>query len=86
MPNKHAAIKDLRKNARRAARNARLKTHVKHLLRKTTDTLKEGSPQEAKAAAIAFQKIADKAVKNRVISKSLANRKKSSVMKALATK
>ena len=86
MPNKHAAIKDLRKNARRAARNARLKTHVKHLLRKTTDLVKAGSTQEAKVAAVDFQKIADKAVKNRVMTKSLANRKKSAVMKAVATK
>jgi ribosomal protein S20 len=84
MPTKHAAIKDLRKNARRAARNARLKTHTKHLLRKATDLLKAGSTQEAKAAAITFQKIADKAVKNKVISKGLANRKKSMLMKALA--
>ena len=84
MPNKHAAIKDLRKNVRRAARNARLKTHVKHLLRKTEDLLKEGKATEAKVAATTFQQIADKAAKNRVISKSLANRKKGKLMKALA--
>lgn len=83
MPNKHAAIKDLRKNARRAARNARLKTHTKHLLRKATDLLKAGNSQDAKEAVITFQKIADKAVKNNVISKGLANRKKSALMKAL---
>lgn len=86
MPNKHAAVKDLRKNARRAARNARLKTHVKHLLRKTTDLVKAGNTKEAKEVAIQFQQIADKAAKNNVITKSVANRKKSSIMKALATK
>jgi ribosomal protein S20 len=84
MPNKHAAIKDLRKNKRHAARNLRLKTHARALLRKAKDLLKEGKMAEAKTAAIAFQKVADKAAKNMVLSKNAMNRKKSSLMKALA--
>ncbi|MEN9558590.1 MAG: Ribosomal protein [Candidatus Parcubacteria bacterium] len=86
MPNKHAAIKDLRKNVRHAARNARLKMHTKQLLRQATDLIKEGGLAEAKAAAIKFQKIVDKAAKNRVVSRSFADRKKSSIMKAISGK
>ena len=84
MPNKHAAIKDLRKNARRAARNLRLKTHTKSLLRKAKDLLKEGKKTEAKAAVMAFQQVVDKAAKNMVISRNTANRKKSSLMATFA--
>ncbi len=84
MPNKHAAIKDLRKNVRRAARNLRLKTHTKSLLRKAKDLLKEGKKAEAKVAVMAFQQIIDKAAKNMVISRNTANRKKASLMGAFA--
>jgi len=40
MPNKHAAIKDLRKNERRAARNLRMKIHVKALAKQLKDLVK----------------------------------------------
>jgi small subunit ribosomal protein S20 len=84
MPNKHAAIKDLRKNKRRAARNLRLKTHARSLLRKAKDLLKEGKVADAKAAAASFQQIVDKAAKHGVLSKNAAGHKKSSIMKAIS--
>lgn len=84
MPNKHAAIKDLRKNKRHAERNLRLKTHTRALLRKAKDLVKEGKASEAKTAVLAFQQIVDKAAKHNVLSRNAANRKKSSLMKALA--
>jgi len=86
MPNKHAAIKDLRKNKRRAERNARLKTHARALLRKAQDLVKEGKMAEAKAAAAAFQQAVDKAAKNMVVTRNAANRRKSKLMKKLSIK
>lgn len=86
MPNKHAAIKDLRKNKRRAERNFRLKTHMKALLRKAQDLVKEGKLAEAKAAASAFQAIADKAAKRGVVSRNAMGRKKSTIMRSLVAK
>ncbi len=84
MPNKHAAKKDLRKNIRRQARNARLKTHAKALLRKAQDLVKDGKFDEAKIAVVAFQQIADKAAKQSVWTKNAANRKKARIMKLVA--
>jgi small subunit ribosomal protein S20 len=83
MPNKHAALKDLRKNRKRAAHNARLKTHMRSLLRQAQLLIKEGKLKEAKLASIKFQQIVDKAAKNEIVSKNAASRKKSSLMKAL---
>ena len=84
MPTKHAAIKDLRKTRKRAARNLRLKTHAKQLLKKAETLLKEGKVAEAKAVAHTFQQIADKAAKQRVMTRNAINRKKSSLMRAIA--
>lgn len=84
MPTKHAAIKDLRKSRKRAARNLRLKTHTKQLLKKAQTLLKEGKVAEAKAVAHAFQQIADKAAKQRVMTRNAINRKKATLMRAIA--
>ncbi len=64
MPNKHAAIKDVRKSERRAARNVRLKTHVKALTKRMNDLIKAGSATEAKALSGSLQQIVAKAAKN----------------------
>ena len=81
MPNKHAAIKDLRKNKRHAVRNARVKTNVKALLKKARMLTKEGKKTEAATMTRAFQKAVDKAVKTGVFHKNFASRQKSSLMK-----
>ncbi len=84
MPNKHAAIKDLRKNHRRAARNARLKTHVKALERNWKPLLKEGKPAtEVREAVQKLQQTAAKAAKNRVIHRNKAARLMSRAHRAL---
>jgi ribosomal protein S20 len=85
MPNKHAAIKDLRKNERRAARNASVKTNVKALYKKAQALLKEGKP-EAKETIIKFQQAADKAIKTGVFNKHTVARKKSHLMKKVTVK
>lgn len=86
MPNKHAAIKDLRKNKRRAALNYRIKTNVKSLYKKGMALLKEGNQKEAAVVARAFQQAVDKAAKVSVVSKNAAARKKSTFMRALKIK
>jgi len=86
MPNKHAAIKDLRKNKRRAAQNFRIKTNVKALYKKGITLLKEGKSKEAADVARAFQQAVDKAAKVSVVSKNAAARKKSAFMRALKAK
>jgi small subunit ribosomal protein S20 len=83
MPNKHAAIKDLRKNKRRATMNARLKTHVRALYAKGMALAKSGKKAEGMTAAKTFQQIADKAVKRHVLSRNAASRKKSALARAL---
>lgn len=82
MPNKHAAIKDLRKNHRRAALNSRLKTHVKALDRNWKSLVKEGKT-EAKAAVTSFQQAAAKAAKKNVVHPNKVARLLSRAHKAL---
>jgi ribosomal protein S20 len=86
MPNKHAAIKDLRKNRRHAAANLRIKTNVKSLYRKGLALIKEGKTKEVAEVARAFQQAIDKATKRNVFSKNAASRKKSSLMRAIKAK
>ena len=86
MPNKHAAIKDLRKNRKRATHNTRVRTNVKFLVKKTSDLLKAGKTAEAKEAIRALQQAVDKAAKLGIIKPNKAARKKSSLMKQLSAK
>jgi small subunit ribosomal protein S20 len=86
MPQKHAAMKDLRKNKKHAAQNERVKRNVRHLLKKSEELLKEGKTAEAKTAILAFQQAVDKATKTGAVSKNKASRKKSVLMKALQKK
>lgn len=83
MPNKQAAIKDLRKNRKHAVHNARIKTNYKALLNKSKSLIKDGKKVEAKDAIKAFQAAIDKAAKNGIVHKNLAARKKAALMKAV---
>ena len=86
MPNKPSATKELRKSKKRAAKNLRLKTHVRTLYKKCVDMLGAGKMDEAKKAAIEFQKAVDKAAKNHVVSENRSRRKKSALAKLLNAK
>jgi len=81
MPNKKAAMKDLRKSKKKYAQNLRTKSQIKHLWNKSNVLLKEGKKEEAKEAIKAYQQAVDKASKKGVVMKNKANRKKSSLMK-----
>lgn len=86
MPIKQAAIKDLRKNHKRAARNLRLKTHVKHLTRTLTDLVKDGKAAEAKQALARLQQTLSKAAKNHILHTNNAKRKIASAYKLVSNK
>lgn len=84
MPNKKAAMKDLRKSKKKYAQNLRTKSQIKHLWNESNALLKAGKKDEAKAAMKSFQQAIDKAAKKGVLMKNKANRRKSTLMKSLA--
>ncbi len=86
MPNKHAAIKDLRKNERRAARNARMKTHVKALAKQLKELVKAGKKPEAVEVSQKLQQAAAKAAKNHVFPLNKTRRMTSAAHKMIAAK
>ncbi len=83
MPNKHAAEKDLRKNHKRAAKNSRMKTHIKALTARFQGLLEEGKRDEASKMAMSLQQILDKASKNHLFHGNRSQRKVSAVHRAL---
>ncbi len=83
MPNKHAAEKDLRKNVKRAAKNNRMKTHVKSLSKQLITLVKEGKKDEAKTLGRKLQQALAKAAKNHVFHPNKAARKISALHVAL---
>ena len=86
MPNKHAAIKDLRKNKRRAARNLREKTNIKSLVKQLKAMMKEGKKSEAMTIVNKLQQAAAKAAKRNVIHINKARRITSQAMKSVSGK
>lgn len=82
MPNKHAAVKDLRKNRKRAELNARMKTHIKALSSQFKALTKEGKKKEAQDLARKLQQALDKAGKTMVFHKNKASRRVSSVQRS----
>ena len=84
MPNKKSAIKDLRKNAKRALRNYKVKKAIKEVVKdskKMIETKEKQASDKVKAAI----KLLDKAAANKIIKKNSAARKKSRLMKKLNT-
>lgn len=77
-------MKDLRQSKKRAARNQRTKSQLKHLWNAGQSLLKQGKKEEAKQAIKAYQQAVDKAAKKGVLGKNKANRKKSSLMRSSA--
>jgi small subunit ribosomal protein S20 len=86
MPNKHAAIKDLRKSQKRQAHNNRIKTNIKALTKQLDELAKAGKTDELKALASKLQQAVAKAAKENVFHKNRASRKTSKAMKKAFTK
>ena len=86
MPNKHAAIKDLRKNKKRAVLNAKYKTHVKALTAQVKLLVKEGKSDEAAKLAPRLQQAVDKASKKNIFHANKSSRRVSTLHRSLAPK
>ena len=82
MPNKKSAVKELRKSAKRAIRNYKIKKTIKDAIKDSKKLLeaKEKSAIDKVKEAI---KVLDKAATKKVIKKNAAARKKSRLMKKL---
>lgn len=75
MPNKKAAIKDLKQNKKHALRNSLIKRNIKEIIKKGTKVVAKGDKVDAIAKEL--QKAVDKAVKINVLKVNTGNRKKS---------
>ena len=84
MPNKHAAIKDLRKSKKRAITNKRLKTHIKSLTQQLTTLVKDGKKAEATGMAQKLQQTLGKATRENIIHRNNASRKTSNAHRLLS--
>lgn len=83
MPNKHAAIKDLRKSKKRAITNKRLKTHIKSLTQQLIALAKDGKKSEATGVAQKLQQALGKATRENIIHRNNAGRKTASAHKLI---
>lgn len=86
MPITQSAIKQARQNAVRKARLTPYKTHMKTMMRKLSDAVKDGKKDEATALLPKVYKSIDTAAKKRIIHKNTASRKKSLVARMVAAK
>ena len=84
MPNKHAAIKALRKNKKAAAKNTRMKAHARALLKQFNALMQEGKKAEARSLTSKIQQILDKAAKTDIYHRNKTRRKVSTTFKTLA--
>lgn len=84
MPRTKSASKSARQSVDRKARLQPFKTNMKTMIRKITDTLKEGKKEEATKLLPAVYKSIDTAAKKKIIEKNTAARKKSLVARMVA--
>jgi small subunit ribosomal protein S20 len=75
MPNKKAAIKDLKQTKKRSLRNSLVKRNIKEIIKKGAKAATKG--EKVDAIAKDLQKAVDKAVKTKVLKANAGNRKKS---------
>ncbi|MCX8059285.1 MAG: 30S ribosomal protein S20 [Spirochaetes bacterium] len=83
MPNKKFAEKRDRQSKKRRLRNRMLKKLIKTQFKKILNLVKEGKKSDAIQAYNFYQKICDKAVKNNVLHKNGAARRKSRAARIL---
>lgn len=84
MPRTKSASKSARQSVDRKARLQPFKTNMKTMIRKITDTLKEGKKDEAAKLLPSVHKSIDTAAKKGIIEKNTAARKKSLVARMVA--
>jgi len=82
MPNKKSAAKELRKSAKRAIRNYKVKKAIKDAVKNSRRLIESKEKQAAETVKAAI-KLLDKAAAKKIIKKNAAARKKSRLMKKL---
>ena len=75
MPNKKAAIKDLKQTKKRTLRNSLIKRNIKEIIKKGKKAVIGG--QKVDEISKELQKVVDKAVKTNILKPNTGNRKKS---------
>lgn len=83
MANTKSAQKNIRKTARRTARNQLFSGRARTLVKRTRDQIRAGNLDEARATAQLAAKALDKAAQKNIIHANNAARRKSRLMKAL---
>ncbi len=83
MPIKKAAMKALRQTKKNAARNLKVLSNIKNLLKSSKKSFAEKKSDEAKQFVKQSIKSLDKAVKSKTLKQNTANRLKSKLMKRL---
>jgi ribosomal protein S20 len=85
MPNKKAAIKDVKQNIKRKLANDSILHQLKDILRKVRKSIENGASKvELDKLYKEAQKIIDKATKNNILKKNSASRKKSSLASSIS--
>ena len=81
MPNKKAAIKDLKKSKKRSVRNSLVKRNIREIIKKGQRAVSQGQPVGDLAKQL--QKAVDKAIKSKILKPNAGNRKKSRFAKMI---
>lgn len=84
MPITKSAIKASKQSAARRTRLLPYKTHMRTLMRKLRDTMKDGKKEEAQQLLSQVYKSIDMAAKKNIIHRRTADRKKASMARLLA--
>lgn len=85
MPQRHCAVKDLRKSRKHRLHNLDIKTELKNTVKKFLALVKTDAAKAAEMLPQAYQKI-DKAAKRNIIHKKTASRRKAGLAKLLTSK
>jgi small subunit ribosomal protein S20 len=83
MANRRAAVKRMRVDAKRHARNQKIRRELKKAMKKFQTLLTEKNAAEAKTLFRKVASLLDKAAKKRVIHSNTANRNKSRLAKRM---
>lgn len=83
MPNTKSAMKAMRQNERRRARNLKTKDQFKSAIKEVRKLIAENKKTEASAAMKRVMSALDKATKKGVVHKNTASRRKSRLAKAI---
>lgn len=77
MANRRAAVKRLRVDKKRHARNVRIKNELKKAVKKLHGLIAAKKPEEAKQALSKVSSLLDKAAKKNIVHRNTADRRKS---------